>query len=185
MPTGSRRRPASRAASSRRRSATTSSRPAGTTASSACQTSARTSLRAAPLSGSPPPDRLRSTAIRRSASTLLERAAALLPAEDAARLEILPELAEALFVAGKLAQGQAVCEEAIEAAERRGDRRIRAHALVVLVDWRLLTGQEGKSGSGTTRGRRRAGGLRGGRGRTRPRPSVESVRSIGLGARTA
>ena len=79
------------------------------------------------------------------ASSLLERAAALLPAEDAARLELLPELAEALFVAGKLAQGQAVCEEAIEAAERRGDRRIRAHALVVLLDWQLVTGQEGEA----------------------------------------
>ena len=76
---------------------------------------------------------------------MLERAAALLPAGDTARLELLPELAEALFVAGKLAQGQAVCEEAIEAAERQGDRRTRAHALVVLVDWGLITGQEGEA----------------------------------------
>ena len=48
-------------------------------------------------------------------------------------------------MAGKLAQGQAVCEEAIEAAERRGDRRIRAHALVVLLEWQSVTGQAGEA----------------------------------------
>ena len=80
------------------------------------------------------------------ASSLLERAAALLPAGDTARLEILPELAEALFVTGNLARGKVVGEEAIEVAGRQSDRRIEAHAFVVLLNWQLTTDQEGKAG---------------------------------------
>ena len=118
------------------------------------------------------------------ASSLLERAAALLPAEDAARLEILPELAEALFLAGKLAQATGRL--------RGGDRGGRTPGRPPNPGSRARRSPRlgardrpgGRSGSGTTRGRRRAGGLRGGRGRTRPRPSVESVRSIGFCART-
>jgi predicted ATPase/DNA-binding SARP family transcriptional activator/class 3 adenylate cyclase len=80
-----------------------------------------------------------------AASDLLERAVALLPADDAARLQLLPELADALFLAGRLAEANAVCEQAIEAALRQGDHRTRAHALVVLLAWQLMTDPEGRT----------------------------------------
>ena len=145
-PTGSSRRPASRAASSRRRSATTSSRPAGTTRELGLsderthQLARRASVR---LASAGQAAVYRDTPV---ASGLLERAAALLPADDAARLEILPELAEALFLAGKLAQATGRL--------RGGDRGRRTPGRPpnrgltrssFSLDWRLVTGQEGEA----------------------------------------
>ena len=57
---------------------------------------------------------------RRTARNLLARANELLPARDRARLELLPELAAALFNVGEPAHGEAVLAEALEAAAELG-----------------------------------------------------------------
>ena len=57
---------------------------------------------------------------RRTARNLLARASELLPARDSARLELLPELAAALFNVGEPAQAEALLAEAVEAAGELG-----------------------------------------------------------------
>jgi class 3 adenylate cyclase/tetratricopeptide (TPR) repeat protein len=61
---------------------------------------------------------------------LLSRAAALLPADDPARLGILPDLATALSEAGDVQQARALFAEALGRAEASGDDRLRAHAVM-------------------------------------------------------
>jgi tetratricopeptide (TPR) repeat protein len=63
-----------------------------------------------------------------AASSLLTRAAALLPLDDPDRLGMLPELAEALFDGGELARAEALADEAVELAEATGDARLAARA---------------------------------------------------------
>ena len=60
--------------------------------------------------------------------SLLGRAAALLPADDPARLALLPVLGEALFDAGQLADADRVLAEAIERSA--GDELLQARARV-------------------------------------------------------
>ncbi len=62
----------------------------------------------------------------RAASSLLSRAARLLPADDRERLALLPTLAEVLWDAGEFAHSDAVCEEAIERGTAAGDPRVVA-----------------------------------------------------------
>jgi class 3 adenylate cyclase/tetratricopeptide (TPR) repeat protein len=59
-----------------------------------------------------------------AAAKLLSRAAELLPADSEQRLDVLPDLGEALRECGDFAQADAVLAEAIERAIARGDRRL-------------------------------------------------------------
>jgi hypothetical protein len=63
---------------------------------------------------------------------LLRRAEALLPPLDPARLELLPELGEALCDLGELAEADAVLAGAVADARKAGDRRIETSADLAL-----------------------------------------------------
>ena len=65
-----------------------------------------------------------------AAATLLERAVALLPAGEARRTALLPDLGAVLIEAGRLPDAENVLAEAMSAAEASGDERSLAHALV-------------------------------------------------------
>jgi class 3 adenylate cyclase/tetratricopeptide (TPR) repeat protein len=79
-----------------------------------------------------------------AAAGLLQRAAELMPVGAAARLELLPELGEALVDTGEFLAAAAFLKEAIEGADAIGDAPLRAHAQVVA--W-LLDGQVADPGS--------------------------------------
>jgi class 3 adenylate cyclase/tetratricopeptide (TPR) repeat protein len=59
-----------------------------------------------------------------AAAKLLSRSAELLPADSKERLELLPDLGEALRECGDFSHADAVLDEAIERAMARGDRRL-------------------------------------------------------------
>ena len=59
---------------------------------------------------------------------LLERTAALLPPDDAARALLLPELALALVQLGRLPEADRLLTEAVRIARAAGDERAEAHA---------------------------------------------------------
>jgi class 3 adenylate cyclase/tetratricopeptide (TPR) repeat protein len=59
---------------------------------------------------------------------LLERTAALLPPDDAARAPLLPELALALVQLGRLPEADRLLTEAVRIARAAGDERAEAHA---------------------------------------------------------
>jgi class 3 adenylate cyclase/tetratricopeptide (TPR) repeat protein len=63
---------------------------------------------------------------------LLRRAEALLPVLDPARLELLPELGEALCDLGELAEAETVLAGAVADARRAGDRRVEMGADLAL-----------------------------------------------------
>jgi class 3 adenylate cyclase/tetratricopeptide (TPR) repeat protein len=65
-----------------------------------------------------------------AAIKLLERAAALLRATDPRRIELLPDLAEALAELGDYARAEQVLADAVQSAEELGDQRLVAHARV-------------------------------------------------------
>jgi class 3 adenylate cyclase/tetratricopeptide (TPR) repeat protein len=65
-----------------------------------------------------------------AAANLLRRAVTLLPEHDQARLELLPNLGEALMEIGEFAWAEAFLDEAVEAAEATGDARLEANALL-------------------------------------------------------
>ena len=65
-----------------------------------------------------------------AAAGLLERATALLPADDPIRRELAPELGAALFDAGRLADAERVLAEAVERAHAAADPRAEARAQV-------------------------------------------------------
>src|ERR671936_944278 len=67
-----------------------------------------------------------------AAANLLGRAAELLPAQDPARLELLPDWAAALIEVGELAQADSILELAVEAAQAAGNER---------VEWRARLGR--------------------------------------------
>ena len=75
-----------------------------------------------------------------AATNLLGRAAALLPADDAARLELLPEYGEALLQVGRFAEAGDVLEEAIEQATAAALPQVAAHASLVQLLVRLRAG---------------------------------------------
>jgi class 3 adenylate cyclase/tetratricopeptide (TPR) repeat protein len=78
-----------------------------------------------------------------AAISLLSRAAALLPSDDRARLEILPQLAFALMDAADFERLQQVVGEAGQAAEACDDARLRAHTQILELWIRLFTNPEG------------------------------------------
>ena len=65
-----------------------------------------------------------------AAANLLRRARELLPKHDPSRLELLPDLSEAMMETGEYAWAQVFLEEALEGADARGDERLRADALL-------------------------------------------------------
>jgi class 3 adenylate cyclase/tetratricopeptide (TPR) repeat protein len=71
-----------------------------------------------------------------AAANLLRRAAALLPADDRQRVELLPDLGEAMMETGEFAWAQVFLDEAVERATALGDEILRADALLT----RLLAG---------------------------------------------
>lgn len=75
-----------------------------------------------------------------AAASLLERAAALLPEDDPARLDLLPEVGEALLQVGRFDDAAATLEEAIARAGRAGARHVLAHASLVRLLVRLRAG---------------------------------------------
>jgi class 3 adenylate cyclase/tetratricopeptide (TPR) repeat protein len=74
----------------------------------------------------------------RAAIALLDRAAALLPADDPRLLKLLPELANALMHAQELDRAETVLAAAIEGAAAAGDSSAEAHALLSSLElkWR-------------------------------------------------
>jgi class 3 adenylate cyclase/tetratricopeptide (TPR) repeat protein len=65
-----------------------------------------------------------------AATNLLGRAATLLPAGSREKIELLPDLVEARYEAGRLEEVEALLEEGIEAAEALGDEHLSAVAHV-------------------------------------------------------
>jgi predicted ATPase/class 3 adenylate cyclase len=65
-----------------------------------------------------------------AAANLLRRAAALVPTEDRRRIELLPELGEALMETGEFAWAQVYLDEAVAGAEKLGDQRLQADAVL-------------------------------------------------------
>ena len=72
-----------------------------------------------------------------AAVNLLERAAALLPADDARRLLVLPALGRALRDQGRAERADDVLSEAVEQALEAGDRVVVADARVALAELRF------------------------------------------------
>ncbi|MGZ5357235.1 MAG: ATP-binding protein, partial [Solirubrobacterales bacterium] len=71
------------------------------------------------------------------ATNLLERAAALLPADDPRRLALLPVLGRVLREAGQMERADSVLAEAVERATAAGERGVAADAGVALADLRF------------------------------------------------
>jgi class 3 adenylate cyclase/tetratricopeptide (TPR) repeat protein len=90
-----------------------------------------------------------------AAANLLERAAALLPELDPARLDLLPDLAETLIQLGRFADAQDVLGRARVAAAATGDERLDARAalLELLVRLRVGDGADWTDGAGDDVGR--------------------------------
>jgi predicted ATPase/class 3 adenylate cyclase len=65
-----------------------------------------------------------------AAANLLRRAVTLLPADDRERLELLPDLGEALMETGECAWAQMFLDEAVEEAVATGDARLEAGAVL-------------------------------------------------------
>jgi class 3 adenylate cyclase/tetratricopeptide (TPR) repeat protein len=74
-----------------------------------------------------------------AAANLLERASALLPEDDPARLRAQPDLADALIETGALGRAAAVLEQAIETARQTGDKGVEARALLGQGSLHLMT----------------------------------------------
>jgi predicted ATPase/class 3 adenylate cyclase len=88
-----------------------------------------------------------------AAANLLRRAGELLPERDPARLELLPDLSEAMMETGEYAWAQVFLEEAIAGADAHDDARLRADAQLTrllvrhwatddLDEWRLEAERE-------------------------------------------
>jgi class 3 adenylate cyclase/tetratricopeptide (TPR) repeat protein len=70
-------------------------------------------------------------------ASLLGRAVGLLPAADAERLELLPDLAAVLAESGRIDEARGLVREAAELARDSGDRGIEARAVLADMWWRL------------------------------------------------
>ena len=77
-----------------------------------------------------------------AAASLLQRAAAVLPARDPARLDLLPELAETLVDVGVFEHAQRYLDEALEAGIETDDAILRARARLMRLQ---LESQSGES----------------------------------------
>jgi class 3 adenylate cyclase/tetratricopeptide (TPR) repeat protein len=78
-----------------------------------------------------------------AAANLLSRARMLLSEHQPDRLELLPQLAFALWEMGDLAGSEAVLAETTEAATRSGDAGLQAQALVLRLSMGMWTNPEG------------------------------------------
>jgi class 3 adenylate cyclase/tetratricopeptide (TPR) repeat protein len=72
-----------------------------------------------------------------AAANLLRRACELLPERDPARLELLPDLSEAMMEIGEFAWAEVYLEEGLAGAEALGDDRLRADVLLTRMLVRL------------------------------------------------
>ncbi len=81
-----------------------------------------------------------------AAANLLRRAAATREQLDPVRLELLPDLGEALTELGKFDEAAATLADAIDAAERTADERVAAQARLVRLFVQLYSGQSGEGG---------------------------------------
>ncbi|HYN19013.1 MAG TPA: AAA family ATPase, partial [Actinomycetes bacterium] len=72
-----------------------------------------------------------------AAANLLERAIALLPPGDRARLRLLTDLGEVLVLNVETERAQQILDEALAAAERTGDQGLAAHATLGKLELRL------------------------------------------------
>ncbi|MFN2471769.1 MAG: AAA family ATPase, partial [Gaiellaceae bacterium] len=75
-----------------------------------------------------------------AAANLISRALELLPAASRARLALLPELGEALTALGELERAGRTLDDAIESAQRTGDRRIEMRGRVVRTELDITLG---------------------------------------------
>jgi class 3 adenylate cyclase/tetratricopeptide (TPR) repeat protein len=82
-----------------------------------------------------------------AAANLYRRAAALLPADDASRHGLLPELGETLMELGDFAESRTVLAEAIGTAERAGNERLKTAAQLVGMLLRLYSAEPGDWGA--------------------------------------
>ncbi|MES2992405.1 MAG: adenylate/guanylate cyclase domain-containing protein [Pseudomonadota bacterium] len=78
-----------------------------------------------------------------AAANLYRRSTALLPADHAQRLALLPELGETLMELGDFDDARAVLDEAAASAERAGNQRVRASARIVRMLVRLYSAEPG------------------------------------------
>jgi predicted ATPase len=74
-----------------------------------------------------------------AAVSLMSRAVALLPPDDPARVDLIPNVRVVQGLSGDLSWAERVLTEAVAAAAAAGDRRLEAHALVQLGFLRLFT----------------------------------------------
>jgi class 3 adenylate cyclase/tetratricopeptide (TPR) repeat protein len=74
-----------------------------------------------------------------AATNLLERASALLPANDGMRLRSQPELASALIETGAFARAEEVLEQTIETAQAAGNEGVEARGLLLRAFLHLQT----------------------------------------------
>jgi class 3 adenylate cyclase/tetratricopeptide (TPR) repeat protein len=84
----------------------------------------------------------------KAAGNLFQRAVALLPSDDPARLPLLPELGEVLLELGQFAEARTVVEEALATAKSVGNRRVEASALLARMLVRLHSGESGNWSDG-------------------------------------
>jgi predicted ATPase len=77
-----------------------------------------------------------------AAANLLDRAVALLPADDLRRLDWAVDLSVSLIEVGELARAEAMLNEATEAARAAGDRRLESRASVQRAFLRIHTDPE-------------------------------------------
>ncbi|TMB70517.1 MAG: zinc-ribbon domain-containing protein, partial [Chloroflexi bacterium] len=70
---------------------------------------------------------------------LMRRAANVLPADDQARLRLLPELGAALVDAGELASAETTVQEAVDRAHASGNQLVRWRAIVTGLNLKLWT----------------------------------------------
>jgi tetratricopeptide (TPR) repeat protein len=82
-----------------------------------------------------------------AAASLLRRATALLASGNPTRLDLLPELGEALMEMGEFVEARAVLAQAVTAAEHAGDERLNASARLVGMFVRLYSGEPGDWGA--------------------------------------
>ena len=77
-----------------------------------------------------------------AAANLLRRAAVLLPEGDPSRVQLLPDLGEALMEVGEFAWAQLYLDEAVEAASALGDARLEANAMLTRLIVRHHTAED-------------------------------------------
>ena len=86
-----------------------------------------------------------------AASTLLGRAAGLLPEDEPARIELTSDYAEALMERGEFADAIVAADDALAASERIGDARLAARTMLTRMAIDIITGQAGDEATSSAR----------------------------------